>query len=161
MRWLIFSYELSPIVKQCDHLLQDVGQTVIHHHHHGNTTLQEIKEQIYKHKPERVIVITNENICGNKEALVKTLRDHLMIPVYVSQATMNPHSSIPVLLLAFTNENDISDPLSSNNIIQNATNELISIYQHIVKYVQLNFCKKKLICFHLVQDFLHQLMMKN
>jgi hypothetical protein len=143
MRWLLFSYELNAIVKQCDDLLQAVGQAVLHSHHHGSTTLQEIKEQIAKHKPDRIIVVTNEVTFENDCPLFKTLNDHLMIPIYVSQATLNAYSSIRVLLLTFANANDTSESISSSDIIQNANNELISIYPHVIKYVESNFSEGK------------------
>jgi len=136
MHWLIFSYEQNTIVKQCNDLLQVSGQKITHDHHHGNSSSQEIKEKINKHKPDRVIVITNEkDIQENNSSLVKTLSDQLLIPLYVCQATMSPYNSIPVLLLTFTSENYFSDSISSINIVQNATNELINIYSHIIKYI--------------------------
>lgn len=134
MHWLIFSFEQNTIVKQCNDLLQNTGQIVTHEHHHGNCSVEEIKEKIKNSKPDRIIVITNEkDIQENKFSLSNTLTDQLLIPVYVSQATMNPYLSIPVLLLTFTTENDLSDSISSINIIQNATNDLINIYSHIIK----------------------------
>jgi len=127
MRWLIFTYEQNAIAKQCDDLLQVAGQIVVHDEHHGSRSSEEIKEKLNEHKPDRVIVISNEKILENSSSLDKTLTDQLLIPVYVCQATMNSYSSIPVLLLTFTNE------ISSINLIQDATNQLIGIYSHILK----------------------------
>jgi hypothetical protein len=136
MHWLIFSYEQNTIIKQCDDLLQVSGQIVTHNHHHGNSSLQKIKEKISKHKPDRVIVITNEqDIQENNSPLAKTLTDQLLIPLYICQATTSPYKSIPVLLLTFTSEKNLSNSISPINIVQNATNELINIYSHIIKYI--------------------------
>ena len=127
MRWLIFSSEQNAIVKQCDDLLQMAGQSVSHDEHYGNRSLQEIKEKITEHQPNRIIVVCNEHVMENNSPLDRTLTDQLLIPLYVCQATINSYSSIPVLLLTFTND------ISSTNIIQNATTELIRIYPHILK----------------------------
>jgi hypothetical protein len=136
MHWLIFSYEHNTIIKQCDDLLQVSGQIVTHNHHHGNSSLQEIKEKINKYKPDRIIVITNEqDIQENNSPLAKTLTDQLLIPLYICQATTSPYNCIPVLLLTFTSEKNLSNSISPINIVQNATNELINIYSHIIKYI--------------------------
>jgi hypothetical protein len=127
MRWLIFSYEHNAIVKQCDDLLQVAGQIVLHDEHHGRRSSEEIKEQINEHKPDRVIVISNEKMMENNSSLDRILKDQLLIPFYVCQATMNSYSSIPVLLITFTND------ITTINMIQNATNQLIEIYSHIFK----------------------------
>ena len=127
MRWLIFSSKHNTLVKQCDNLLQMTGQIVTHDEHHGTRSSQEIKEKINEYKPDRIIVIFNEEITENNSSLSQTLTDQLLIPLYVCQATMNSYSSIPVLLLTFTNE------ISSTSIIQNATNELLGIYSHVLK----------------------------
>lgn len=135
MHWLIFSFEEDSIVKQCNDLLQVSGQVVTHEHHYGKCSLEEIKEKIKKIQPDRIIVITNEkDIQENKSfSLSNTLNDQLLIPLYICQTTMNPYSSIPVLLLTFTNEKNLFNSISSLNIIQNATNDLINIYSHIIK----------------------------
>ena len=135
MHWLIFSSEQNTIVKQCNDLLEVSGQIVIHDHHHEKSTSEEIKEKIQKYKPDRIIVITNDKTHENNFSLSNTLIDQLLIPLYVSQVTMNIHASIPVLILTFINEKDLSDSISSINIVQNATNELINIYSHVIKYI--------------------------
>ncbi|CAF4655283.1 unnamed protein product [Rotaria sp. Silwood1] len=134
MRWLLFSYELNAIVKQCDDLLQIVGQVVIHDHHHGNLSLHDIKEKINKYKPDRIIVIDNESNFENNNALHKILTDHLLIPIYVGQATMRLSSSIPVLVLTFKtdNNNNNIDSISTIEIVQNATDELINLYSNMI-----------------------------
>jgi hypothetical protein len=160
MHWLIFSYEQNTIVKQCNDLLQASGQTVTHEHHHGYCSSREIKEKINKHKPDRIIVITNENDIGeNNSPLVKILTDQLLIPLYVCQATMNRRSPIPILLLTFITEKNLSDSISSINIIQSATNQLIDIHSHIIRYIQSIFQSKKntiLYFFCLVQGLSHR-----
>jgi hypothetical protein len=133
MHWLIFSSEQNIIGKQCNDLLQVSGQIVTQDYHHGNCSSQEIKEKINKNKPDRIIVITNEKDFENNSSLSKTLSDQLIIPLYICQATMNRYSSIPVLLLTFTTEKNLSDSISSINMIQHATNELINVYSHIIK----------------------------
>ncbi|CAF0936892.1 unnamed protein product [Adineta steineri] len=132
MRWLLFSYESDAIVKQIDDLLQVVGQTVIHEHHQGKSTIQEIQEKINHHKPNRIIVIVNEQNSENTHSLTTTLTDHLLIPLFITQATINTFPPVPVLLLTFTTENKLTDPNSSINIVQNATDELIKLYSHII-----------------------------
>jgi hypothetical protein len=136
MRWLIFSSEENAIVKQCNDLLQVAGQILTHNYHHGNCSLKEIKDQIKEQKPDRIIVIANEKDIDDNSTLVKRLHDQLLIPLYVCQATINSYSSIPVLLLTFTTEKILFDSISSINIIQNATNQLINLYSHIIKYIQ-------------------------
>ncbi|CAF1208560.1 unnamed protein product [Rotaria sordida] len=132
MRWLLFSYELNAIVKQCDDLLQIVGQVIIHNHHHGNLSLQNIKEKIKKHKPDRIIVIDNERNFENNCTLYEILTDHLLIPIYVGQATMHLHSSIPILLLTFTTDINNTDSISSINVVQNAKDELINLFSNVI-----------------------------
>jgi hypothetical protein len=148
MRWLLLSHELNAVAKQCGDLLQVVGQTVIHDHHHGTSSSQEIKDKINKQKPDRIIVIINEKNLENNSPLVKTLSDYLLLPLYVGQATMNSYSHIPILILTCTTEDNISNPLSSINIVQNATDELLNVYPHILKYIQIFFFStQKLISF--------------
>ncbi|CAF2490543.1 unnamed protein product [Rotaria sp. Silwood2] len=132
MRWLLFSYELNAIVKQCDELLQVAGQAVMHDHHRGTLSLQDIKEKINKYKPDRIIVIDNQGNFENNHPLHKILNDHLLIPIYVGQATIHLQSPIPVLLLTFTNDNNNIDSILSVNIVQNATNELINLYSNMI-----------------------------
>jgi hypothetical protein len=127
MRWLIFSCEQNALVKQCHDLLQVAGQVVLHDEHHGKRSSEEIQEKINQHKPDRVIVISNEKLIENNSPLDKTLKDQLVIPMYVCQATMNSYSSIPVLLVTSTNE------ISTINVIQDATNQLIGIHSHVIK----------------------------
>jgi hypothetical protein len=52
---------------------------------------------------------------------------------------MNAFSPIPVLLLTCTTENKTADLLSPTDIIQNATNQLINVYPHILRYVESSF----------------------
>ncbi|UJR38245.1 hypothetical protein I4U23_030918 [Adineta vaga] len=132
MRWLIFSYEQDAIVKQCDDLLHVVGQIVIHEHHHGKSSLEDIKEKIIKHYPNRIIVIANENTSETNRSLKATMNDHLLIPLYIAQATINTYSTIPVLLITSTIGNKLPDSKLSIDIIQKATDELINIYPHII-----------------------------
>lgn len=157
MRWLIFSYEQDSIVKQCDDMLHVVGQTVIHEHHHGKSSIEDVKAKIAQHQPNRIIVIANDEKSEQDHSLLTTLNDHLLIPLYVGQATINTYSPIPVLLLTFTTRNEPSDSLSPTDIVQNATDELINIYPHIIKYVKqfLFFLSKADFC-SLVQNFSHQ-----
>ncbi len=124
MRWLLLSHELNAIAKQCADLLQVVGQTVLYHSHQGHLTIHEIKENIIQDKPERIVVIVD----GKKSSkLVNNMMNHLLIPLYVAQATKNSFLSIPILILTcVTDDEDL-------NIIQNATDQLIHIYPHILK----------------------------
>ncbi|CAF1127716.1 unnamed protein product [Adineta ricciae] len=132
MRWLIFSYEQDSIVKQCDDILHVVGQTVVHEHHHGKSSIEDVKAKITRHQPNRIIVIVNDDKSEQDHSLLTTLNDHLLIPLYVAQATISTYSPIPVLLLSFTTRNEPSESVSPTDIVQNATDELINIYPHII-----------------------------
>jgi len=123
MRWLLLSHELNSISKQCVNLLQVAGQTVLCHTHQGKLSLQNIKDKITNEKPDRIIVIIDEE---NSLKLYQNISDHILIPLYVAQATCNSYSPIPVLVLtSTTNDNEL-------NILQNATDQLINIYPHIL-----------------------------
>ncbi|CAF1184177.1 unnamed protein product [Rotaria sp. Silwood1] len=103
--------------------IEVAGQIVLYNYHHGKPSIQEIKEKINNDKPDRIIIIINEK---NSSKLIDTINDHLLIPLYVAQATTTSYSPIPVLLLTcISNDNNL-------NIIQNATDQLINIYSHIV-----------------------------
>jgi ABC-type uncharacterized transport system substrate-binding protein len=125
MRWLLLNHELNSISQQCGDLLQAVGQIVVYNHHHGKSSAEEIKDQIKNEKPDRIIVIINKN---RSQKLVKQISDHLLIPLYVAQATINAYSPIPVLILTCTTDDE------NLNVIHNATDQLVNIYPHIVKY---------------------------
>ncbi|CAF3739178.1 unnamed protein product [Rotaria sp. Silwood1] len=123
MRWLLVSHDENSILKQCGDILEVAGQIVLYNCHHGKPSIQEIKEKINNDKPDRIIIIINEK---NSSKLIDTINDHLLIPLYVAQATTTSYSPIPVLLLTcISNDNNL-------NIIQNATDQLINIYSHIV-----------------------------
>jgi len=126
MRWLLFNNEQNSISKQCVNLLQVAGQTVLYNPHQSKSSLQEIKDKINNEKPDRIIIIIDEK---NSSKLFQNISDHLLIPLYVAQATMNLYTPpIPVLILtSTTDDRDL-------NIIQNATDQLINIYPHILKY---------------------------
>jgi len=129
MRWLLLSHELNSITKQCEDLLQVAGQTVLYNEHQGKSSIQEIKDKINNEKPDRIIVIIDEK---NSSKLHQNLSDHLLIPLYVAQATTNSYTPIPVLILiSTTDDQDL-------NIIQNATDQLINIYPHVLKYRKTN-----------------------
>jgi hypothetical protein len=124
MRWLLLSHELNSISNQCIDLLQVAGQTVLFNSHQGQLSQQDLKDKINNDKPDRIIVIIDEK---NSPKLVHNITDHLLIPLYVAQATIHSFSPIPVLILtSTTNDKDL-------NIIQNATDQLIHIYPHILK----------------------------
>jgi Trk K+ transport system NAD-binding subunit len=126
MRWLLVNHELNSISKQCADLLQAAGQTVIYHHHNGKSTAPEIIDKIKNEKPDRIIVIIDEKRTSG--ILANKICDHLLIPLYVAQATTNVYSPIPVLILTSVIDDE------SLNTIQNATEQLINIYPHIVQY---------------------------
>lgn len=134
MRWLIFSFERTALVKQCSELLELAGQIVLHEQHYGKTSLNEIKEKLINDKPDRIIIIiSNEQQTRTDSPLVQTLNNQLLIPVYICQVTANFYSTVPILLLTFTDENNQSDSFSSVNIIQNAADELVQLYSPIIK----------------------------
>jgi hypothetical protein len=125
MRWLLLSHELNSISKQCVDSLQVAGQTVLLSQHQGQLSLQEIKEKINNEKPDRIIVIIDNK---KSSKFVENMTDHLLIPIYVAQATINCYAPIPILILtSVTDDDDL-------NTIQNATDQLINIYPHIIKY---------------------------
>jgi hypothetical protein len=124
MRWLLVIHELNSISKQCTELLQVAGQTVLFHQHQGQSSLEEIKEQINNEKPDRILIVIDEN---KSAKLVNHLSDHLLIPIYVAQATIHSYAPIPILILTSSTDD------KNLNIIQNATDQLINIYPHILK----------------------------
>jgi hypothetical protein len=128
MRWLLLTSEQNSISQQCGDLLELAGQTVLYNHHHGKSSVQEIKDKITNEKPDRIIIIINEN---TSSILVQAIGNHLLIPLYVVQATTNSYSPIPILLLTCTTDDN------NLNLIQNATDQLINIYSNIVKYVSI------------------------
>jgi hypothetical protein len=124
MRWLLVTHELNSISKQCTDLLQVAGQTVLFHQHQGQSSVEEIKEQIANEKPDRILVIIDEK---KSSKLANNLSDHLLIPLYVAQATIHSYAPIPILILTITTDDKGLD------IIQNATDQLINMYPHILK----------------------------
>ncbi|CAF4594955.1 unnamed protein product, partial [Rotaria socialis] len=123
MRWLLVSHDDNFISKQCGELLEVAGQIVIYNYHHGKSSIQQIKDKINNQKPDRIIVFINEK---SSSILFNTINDHLLIPLYIAQTTMNSYSSISVLLFTYaTNDNNLS-------VIQNATDQLVNMYSHIV-----------------------------
>jgi hypothetical protein len=129
MRWLLVTHELNSISKQCIDLLQVAGQNVSFYQHQGQSSIEKIAEKINNEKPDRILIVINEN---KSAKLVNHLSDHLLIPVYFAQATIHSYSPIPILVLNSTTEDQ------NLNIIQNATDQLIDIYPHILKYFELN-----------------------
>lgn len=125
MRWLLLCHEVNSIPKQCGDLLQVAGQTVLFSPHQGKLSIQEIKDKITNEKPDRIIVIIDEK---NSSKLAQNLTGHLLIPLYVAQSTINSYSPTPILVLTSTTDNQ------DLNIIQNATDQLINIYPHVLKY---------------------------
>ena len=124
MRWLLLSDDLNVIGKQCEEILRVAGQTTLWEYHPANVSLQGTKDRLHHHRPDRVIVLVNES---SSSKLVQTINDHLLIPLYIAQATSNPHSLIPVLFLTCpTDEQNLG-------IIQDATDQLIHLYSHIVQ----------------------------
>ena len=124
MRWLLLTHELNSISKQCIDLLQVAGQTVLCNEHQGKSSVQEIKDRINNEKPDRILVIIDEK---NSSKLVNDLTAHLLIPLFVAQATIHPYSPIPVLILTTTTDDKNLD------LVQNATEQLINMYPHILK----------------------------
>ncbi|CAM4832728.1 unnamed protein product [Rotaria magnacalcarata] len=123
MRWLLVSHDDNSISKQCGELLEVAGQIVIYNYHHGKSSIQQIKDKIDTQKPDRIIVIINDK---SSSILFNTMHDHLLIPLYIAQATMNSYSSISVLLFTCaTSDTNLS-------VIQNATDQLVDMYSHIV-----------------------------
>ena len=126
MRWLLFSSEVNSIGKHCGDLLQVAGQTVLHEHSSPKkgTSLQQVKDKIINEKPDRIIVLVDED---RSTPLVQTLTEHLLLPLYVAQATSNSYSPIPVLVISSTSD----EPNLA--IVQNATDQLMLFFSHLTK----------------------------
>lgn len=122
MRWLLFTDEQNSISKQCIDLLEVAGQTVVLHQHHGRATIAEIKEKLINEKPDRIVLIIEGQ---NSTKLVQDISHHLLIPIYVAQATTQSYTPIPILVITTVTED------KNLNIIQNATDQLITVYPHI------------------------------
>ena len=133
MRWLLFSHQRNVVVKQCGDLLQAIGQTVLYEYHAGSSSSKKIKEKITEKKPDRIVVIINGENPVHPNSLDESLHELLLIPLYVAQATSHVYSPIPILLLTSTTEEQSKDSISTNHFVQNATDELINIYPHILK----------------------------
>ena len=123
MRWLLLTDELNSISKKCIDFLQVAGQTVLIHSREGIRSKQEIKDFLTNEKPDRIIIFINEN---HTAKLPKNLHDYLLIPLFVAQLTTQSFSPIPILLLTSTTEN------KDLNILQNALDQLIQMYPHIL-----------------------------
>ena len=124
MRWLLFFSEANSIGKHCGDLLQVAGQTVLPEHlSPKGTSLQHVKEKITKEKPDRILVIIDDE--RSTSQLVQTITEHLLLPVYVAQATNNSYSPIPVLVITTSSDNaDLA-------LVQNATDQLMLFYSHL------------------------------
>ena len=122
MRWLLFTDEQNSISKQCIDLLEVAGQTVLLHQHQGQTTIAQIKEKLVNEKPDRILLMIERQ---KSTKLAQDISHHLLIPIYVAQATTQSYTPIPILVITTTNED------KNLNIIQNATDQLITIYPHI------------------------------
>lgn len=124
MRWLLFAPEHSLLAKQCENFLQVAGQSVVEPSASIVWSLQTVKDQINQEKPDRIIVIVNDT---QAKTLVKTITDHLLLPLYVAQATNTVYSAIPVLILG-TNSDE-----QNLRIVQDATDQLIQMHPHVIK----------------------------
>lgn len=126
MRWLLFCSEANSIGKHCGDLLQVAGQTVLAEHLSSKgTSLQCVKEKITNEKPDRILVIIDEERATSQ--LVQTITEHLLLPVYVAQATNIAYSPIPVLVITTSSGNaDLA-------LVQNATEQLMLFYSHLTK----------------------------
>ena len=122
MRWLLLTDELNSISKPCIDQLEVAGQTVLVHAHQGQINVEKIKEQINKEKPDRILLIINAQTSSK---LAQNLTHHLLVPFYVVQATTQSYTSLPLLILTVTSDE------KNLAIIQNATDQLLTIYPHI------------------------------
>jgi hypothetical protein len=134
MHWLLIGYGRNLLSQWCTDILQSIGQTVVDDHQTMGRSLENIKEKIVQEKPDRIILLMNEeNRSAEESQLVNKLNDRLLIPIYVCQATAHSFSPIPILLLSYVNDDILADPLSIRTIIQHATDELIRVYPHVLK----------------------------
>lgn len=124
MRWLVYTSSNDDISKKCFEILQLAGQRIIHQLISERTSLKLIGDQILREKPERILVIVNAN---HRSKLSENIEAHILLPLFVAQATSQLLSRTPVLILSSFKD----DP--DTELLQKATDQLISIHPSIAK----------------------------
>ena len=160
MLWLIYG-TAGWIGGQCRELLNVAGQKVVT----GRrvTCLKDVEEDIATYKPDRVICsvgrthgggIPNIDYLEKPGKLMDNIRDNLLAPMFIAQATMQYSklvAPIPTLYIGtgciyeYASPNDLSHPFteedspnffgSSYSTVKGATDLLIDAYPHVIKYV--------------------------
>lgn len=124
MRWLVITDELNILSKPAVDLLQCAGQTILLHEFQNLTNKKQIEDLIQKDKPDRIILIVTNN---SQTKLKTSIHDYLIIPISLAQITCQTYSNIPFLILTIDNSND------DLNILQNALDQLVNMFSHILK----------------------------
>ena len=158
MLWLIYG-TAGWIGGQCRELLNMAGQKVVT----GRrvTSLKDVEDDIAQHKPDRVICaigrthgegIPNIDYLEKPGKLKDNIRDNLLAPMFIAQATMQYSklsAPIPTLYIGtgciyeYADPNDLSHPFTeqdapnffgaSYSTVKGATDLLIDSYTHVIK----------------------------
>lgn len=124
MRWLIFTPDDDLLAKQCESFLQVAGQTVVQQSTSKSWSLQQIKDQIHHDKPDRIVIVVDQQ---KENPLVQTLTHQLLLPMFVVQATNLSFGSTPVLILNIVHDDE------NLRYINEATDQLTSMFSHVIK----------------------------
>ncbi|CAF1075204.1 unnamed protein product [Didymodactylos carnosus] len=157
MLWLLYGSN-GWIGERCREILQMAGQKVVS----GKriTSLKDVEDDVVTHKPDRVIcaigrtygdTIPNIDYLEKPGILEINLRDNLLAPLYIAQATTqgaNLLSSIPTLyfgsgcIYEYSDPNNLSHPFeetdppnffgSAYSAVKSATDQLINGYPHVL-----------------------------
>jgi nucleoside-diphosphate-sugar epimerase len=158
MLWLVYG---TPgwIGGQCRELLNVAGQKVVSGRRVA--TLKDVEDDIAAYKPDRVICalgrtygegIPNIDYLEKPGKLKDNIRDNLLAPMFIAQATMQYSklsAPIPTLYIGtgciyeYENPNDLSHPFTENDppnftgssysTVKGATDLLIDAYPHVIK----------------------------
>lgn len=158
MLWLIYG-SAGWIGGQCRDLLNVAGQKVVSGRRVA--TLKDVEDDIAMYKPDRVVCalgrtygegVPNIDYLEKPGKLKENLRDNLLAPMFIAQATMQ-HSRIaapiPTLYVGtgciyeYPDPQDLSHPFtehdlpnfygSSYSTVKGATDLLIDAYSHVIK----------------------------
>ncbi|CAF0871653.1 unnamed protein product [Rotaria sp. Silwood1] len=157
MLWLIYG-TAGWIGGQCRDLLNVAGQKVVSGRRVAS--LKDVEEDIIAYKPDRVICaigrthgegIPNIDYLEKPGKLKDNMRDNLLAPMFIAQATMQYSklaAPIPTLYIGtgciyeYANSNDLTNPYTENDppnffgssysTVKGATDLLIDAYPHVI-----------------------------
>jgi len=159
MLWLIYG-SAGWIGGQFRELLNVAGQKVVSGRRIAS--LKDVEEDIITYKPDRIICalgrthgegIPNIDYLEQPGKLKDNIRDNLLAPMFIAQATMQYSklaAPIPTLYIGtgcifeYENPDDLTHPFTENDLpnffgssystVKGATDLLIDAYPHVIKY---------------------------